>query len=62
MIEYNAVTEQQLESLKTLSTYCTQDMYYHCNNADLVLDHIYGWYKADFTKVPYWAGNTGRHS
>ena len=57
-ITYNAVNEEQMDSLLKTSTYCHQNLYYTCKNAELNLNAPYGWTGGNGQLQTYWGGNT----
>ena len=59
VIEYNVPTSEQIQDLLDRSSYCHQELFYNCTNADLKLDEGYGYYSLSGDYVEYWGGNTG---
>ena len=60
-VVYNAVSKAALAALTTISVYCTQFIEYRCTSAELDLSTPYGLYSPKNTRIPYWAGNTGKY-
>ena len=53
-LTYNSPSDDHLELLGNRSSYCTQETFYHCNNAALRIDGEYGWYSHDGESRDFW--------